>query len=404
MASTQRRTALESGGATVRHALVRGRGAPRRRRCGRARVVRGRGLRPTAVQSAVFWNARAGTHLLVTAPTGSGNGGRDAPLVASLADRAPSADGTRRVRVPLPRPSAPSRRRAGRPRPRPRLRPSASTSASASEPATPPHRRAREGAPRAARGAGHHTREPRRDARHRARDALDAVEHLVLDEAHLLAAGKRGALFRDAGDAGSRSRGWRAAPAALPALSATARPLDAPLFGQARRGGSAVAARRLSARPRRPRARTTRVSDRGLVGAWRPHRREAPRPPTWATLCSSAQGPRRAGMAPVTCSRRAPVVCFHGLLPRPRSVCRGDGHAATHRPRGGRVTSGLRWASTSLAGLARVGDRLAPSVTRLLQAGRADHRPGSPARDAGGDEAFRPVRCAAALAAALRAT
>lgn len=241
------------------------------------------------------------------------------------------------------------------------------------------------------------------------RDTLSAVETVVLDEVHLLAAGKRGALFAatlEVLDAHVLSRG-RVRPRRV-AMSATVKPLAtlASWVSEATRvieaGGGEAPALDLAAP----------VMDSAFPSGswlWRAAL------PTVARALASSEGTSlvfvsaRARAEQWTLAlrdvlpSRMSVACFHGSLSAEERAAVAEGVAARSL-RAVVATSGLE-VGVDLPAVSRVMVLSSPpSVTRLLQAaGRADHRPGcAPRATVVPTSALDLVRCVAVLDAARR--
>jgi ATP-dependent Lhr-like helicase len=407
MGTSQRRPTLESSGVGVRHAPVRGRVAALD---GAARVrgwFEARGLQPTEVQTRVFEALRTPGHLLVTAPTG--NGKTEAvmlPLLASLDEGVDIDAEIRRVRVLY---LTPVRALADAQAERIRamaeaLDVRARVEVRTGDTTTTQRAKIRRSPPEVL------VTTPETLAVMLAtdtRDILDGVAHVVLDEAHLLAAGKRGALLSVTLETLAtllRLRG-RPAPRRL-ALSATARPLaelaawvapDARVVS----AGGAVAPLLDLADP----ALDDAYPSAGWT--WRvalPTVARAAATNTGATLVfvgARARAEQWTLALRDVLPARVTVACFHGSL----SAEERGAVASGMRDQTLRVvvaTSGLE-TGVDLPAVSRVLVLASPpSVTRLVQAaGRADHRPGqAPRATLVATSALDLVRCAAALAAA----
>jgi len=366
-----------------------------------------RGVRPTAIQSMVFEALAAPGHLLVVAPTGSGK--TEAvmlPVLSALAEKGELEGVLRRVSVLYLTPvRALADTQAARLQTladalgagiRVGVRTGDSTAAERSKVRrTPPEVLVTTPETLAVMLATE------------AREALDAVECVVLDEVHLLASGKRGALLSVTLEilvALLRQRG-RPAPRRI-ALSATTRP-RATLAAWVAPGTRVVS---VEDGPRPLLDLAEPVLDEAWPGVgwlWRVAL------PTVARVVASNTGATlvfvgaRARAEQWTLAlrdvlpARCPVACFHGSLSADERAAVAAG-LRDDTLRGVVATSGLE-VGVDLPRVSRVlVISSPPSVTRLLQAaGRADHRPGlSPRATLVATSALDLVRCVAALTAA----
>lgn len=364
-----------------------------------------RGDAPTAVQRAVFASFAGGRPLLVTAPTGSGKTAAVMlPLLAGLIAAPPAA--TPGVRVLY-------------------LAPVRALSATQTD-AVAAMVAALGGSLRVAQRTGDTSAKQRSAQRERppdvllttpeslavllagpGREMLTRVEAVVLDELHLLAAGKRGALLSTTL---ALLDTWAGINAVRPprrfALSATVRPLDA-LAAWVHADTEVIAV--ANETPAELRITDPPMEEAFPDGAWA-WRKVLPMiarqvAETDGTTLLFVGARARAELWAVALRDVLPsrfgVACFHGSLSQDERAR----VAAELRAGSLRVvvaTSALE-VGVDLPAVRRVLVLGAPNATsRLLQAaGRADHRPGVPARaELIPTSALDVVRCAAVIRAA----
>lgn len=370
-----------------------------------ARWFAARGDAPTAVQRAVFAAFPRGRPLLVTAPTGSGKTAAVMlPLLAGLIAAPPAAEAGVRVLY---------------------LAPVRALSATQTD-AVAAMIDALGGGLRVAQRTGDTTTKQRAAQRERppdvllttpeslavllagaGREMLRGVTAVVLDELHLLAAGKRGALLSTTLallDTWSRLQG--STPPRRLALSATVRPLDA-LAAWVHADTEVVAV--ANDAPAELRIADPPMEQAFPDGSWA-WRKVLPMiarqvSQTEGTTLLFVGARARAELWAVALRDVLParlgVACYHGSLSTEERARVADALRAGDL-RVVVATSALE-VGVDLPAVRRVLLLGAPNATsRLLQsAGRADHRPGVPARaELIPTSAIDVVRCAAAIRAA----